>query len=295
MSQIIIAILTFLLTNSAFAEVRQADLPAGYTAYEFAESQSGPVVVLIHGVSGPMNVWDETYSALKGRGYQVLRYDLYGRGKSERIDADYDQALFRKQLEGLLEHLEIGNKPVHSIASSMGNIIASEYAIKHPKEILSLTMVGPAGFPMAENISTRLSKLPFIGEALTCIIGHNIMMERNKEYFYRPERFKGFIDDYEEQLRISGSKLAILSTMRHMPVKDYVVGYKELSRLAIPTLIVWGRQDVSFDFKFSKDLTSIMSNAKFVAIDEAGHLPQLEQAQKVSPIIIDFLERQGHS
>ena len=41
-------------------------------------------VVLIHGFSVPYFIWDPTFEALHAAGMNPLRYDLYGRGYSDR-------------------------------------------------------------------------------------------------------------------------------------------------------------------------------------------------------------------
>jgi pimeloyl-ACP methyl ester carboxylesterase len=40
-------------------------------------------------------------------GFRVVRYDYYGRGRSDRVDAAYDQDLFVRQLAGLLDSLRV--------------------------------------------------------------------------------------------------------------------------------------------------------------------------------------------
>src|SRR5262245_33250510 len=67
-------------------------LSDGLVHYQIGGAGRVPVV-LIHGVSGPMAVWDKTYAALVSAGFRVLRYDLYGRGWSDRPAVSYDPAL----------------------------------------------------------------------------------------------------------------------------------------------------------------------------------------------------------
>jgi len=47
-------------------------------------SARGPAVALVHGFSVPYYVWDPTAPELARAGFRVLRYDLYGRGYSDR-------------------------------------------------------------------------------------------------------------------------------------------------------------------------------------------------------------------
>ena len=55
-------------------------LTDGVTHYKFDGPDSGRTVVLVHGFSVPMYIWDSTAIALANAGYRVLRYDEFGRG-----------------------------------------------------------------------------------------------------------------------------------------------------------------------------------------------------------------------
>jgi alpha-beta hydrolase superfamily lysophospholipase len=94
-------------------------LPPGYTHYELYEPGHGTVAVLVHGFSIPYYIWDTTFEDLKNAGIKVLRYDLYGRGFSDRPNVDYDLELFVKQLISLLRKLGIDG-PVDLLGLSMG-------------------------------------------------------------------------------------------------------------------------------------------------------------------------------
>src|SRR6185295_2517104 len=69
-------------------------LPAGVTHYELTGPDTGRVVVLVHGFSVPYYIWDSSVVALNKAGRRVLRYDLFGRGLSDRPDAAYDGAMY---------------------------------------------------------------------------------------------------------------------------------------------------------------------------------------------------------
>ncbi|MFB6346808.1 MAG: alpha/beta fold hydrolase [bacterium] len=60
------------------------ELSHGTTHYEVAGPRNGPPVVLIHGLTSSLFIWDEQFYRLAENGYRVLRYDLYGRGLSDR-------------------------------------------------------------------------------------------------------------------------------------------------------------------------------------------------------------------
>src|SRR5919109_740116 len=60
-------------------------------------------VVLVHGFSVPFFIYDPTFEFLTRAGFRVLRYDLFGRGFSDRPKARYNIDLFVRQLGELLD------------------------------------------------------------------------------------------------------------------------------------------------------------------------------------------------
>ena len=65
-------------------ELGNSLLPAGAP---FGDNKGKGVrapVVLVHGFSVPYFIWDPTFEFLTKSGFRVLRYDLFGRGYSDR-------------------------------------------------------------------------------------------------------------------------------------------------------------------------------------------------------------------
>jgi pimeloyl-ACP methyl ester carboxylesterase len=54
-------------------------------------------------------------------------------------------------------------------------------------------------------------------------------------------------------------------------------------------LVVWGKQDPNVPFELSASLMAVVPDARLLAVDQAGHLPQWEQPDVVQPAIISFL------
>ena len=87
-------------------------------------------------------VLDRAHRVLSGAGYQVLRYDMFGRGMSDRPEAEYDRAMYLQQLEEMLVKMDWDEK-FDIVGYSFGAAIAAEYAAKHPDMINSLVLIAP--------------------------------------------------------------------------------------------------------------------------------------------------------
>jgi pimeloyl-ACP methyl ester carboxylesterase len=73
-------------------------LPGGVTHYELSNPDQENTVVLVHGFSVPYFIFDPTFQFLTGSGFRVVRYDLFGRGFSDRPEARYNIDLFVNNL-----------------------------------------------------------------------------------------------------------------------------------------------------------------------------------------------------
>jgi hypothetical protein len=109
-------------------------LPGGVTHYEFKGPATGQIVVMVHGSTIPMYVWDQQVDDLVNAGFRVLRYDQYGKGFSDRPEGSYSQEFYRRQLLDLLSALKINN-PVDLVrrlvlASPVINSIKNDTNIK---------------------------------------------------------------------------------------------------------------------------------------------------------------------
>jgi pimeloyl-ACP methyl ester carboxylesterase len=64
---------------------------------------------------------------------------------------------------------------------------------------------------------------------------------------------------------------------------------KRLYRVNAPTLLVWGGQDRLVDPAYGDAFASAIPGARLEVIDGAGHLPQLEQAERTTAVVTEFL------
>ncbi len=183
----------------ARASGRYVRLSQGLVHYEVAGPEHGQPVVLVHGLAVPAYVWDPTFHALAEAGFRVIRYDLYGRGLSDRPEGPYDGAFFTRQLRELLSALGV-ERPVDVIGLSMGGSIAGAFTASHPERVRKLVLIaphnqavgiGPLGVPVLGEYLNRalvLPMLPAIQEALGPVEFVAIPEAGHLPHYEQPER-----------------------------------------------------------------------------------------------------------
>jgi pimeloyl-ACP methyl ester carboxylesterase len=269
----------------AGAPGRFVDLPDGVTHYDLSGPDSGRVVVLVHGFSVPYYIWDSTAVGLSRAGYRVLRYDLYGRGLSDRPGVRYDGALYDRQLAALLDSLRIPG-PVDLAGVSFGGLVTAHFTTTHPDRVRSLTLIDPAAGRVRLPWYLRA---PVIGPWVWKTFQEPRLPAGQMTDFLHPENYPTWMDRYRPQMRYRGFGRALLSTMKAMGGMDFDSLYAGVERTGVPVLLVWGRQDRTVPFRWSENLRRDIPSAAFFPVDSAGHVSMIEQAGPVNDHLEAFL------
>ena len=263
-------------------------LSLGHTRYEIGGPASGKPIVLIHGFTVPYFIWDPTFNALTQAGFRVLRYDLYGRGFSDRPFGSYAHDLYDQQLVDLLHALDF-DQPVNVIGLSMGGVVAATFCARHPELVDKLTLIDPVGFPIRLSIAMKLVNIPGLGELIFNIIGNKTLLKAITNDFFMPKHIANFIDQYRIPMQYKGFMRAILSTLRTNILLDDLGAYEQVGQSGRPVLLLWGKEDKTVPIHFSDDLINFIPQTDFHPIEKCGHLPHYEKPEIVNPILIDFL------
>ncbi len=266
------------------------ELADGFVHYELTGPPQGEVVVLVPGISSPYATWDATCPAMVDAGFRTLRFDLYGRGYSDRPDVVYDIELFDRQIVQLLAALGLRD-PVNLMGLSMGGAIATHFAVRHPECIRRLVLIDPLTVPPKVSLAQRILLGPGLGERMMDWFGDRILVGGQAKDLQDPARLAEFQAKYRPPMRFRGFKNAILTTVRTRPNWRIQEGYEQVGRAHYPVLLFWGREDQSIPYETHHVVQTRIGRAEFHAIENAGHMPHYEQPNALNPLLIDFLKR----
>ena len=271
-------------SGSAFVKLRD-----GFTHYEIAGPDSAPLVVLAAGSSVPGYIWQPTFDSLRTAGYRVLRYDYFGRGWSDRPNIPLTQEVYVHQLSGLLDSLKV-TSPVTLAGLSYGGTVITSFASMHPKRVGALIYVDPA-IRTPTTLPWYL-KLNIVGDLVFQWQARNWAAGQLTDFLH-PEQFPGWAERYKPQMTYKGFRRGRLSDRAANAEFDARVPLAEIGKHARPVLVIWGKQDQTVPFERSAALMAALPNAKLVAVDSAGHLPQWEQPAKTHEALFAFLREQS--
>lgn len=137
---------TFANTNHLLTEENVINVVGGNVWYKIVSSQKTkhkiPLLIL-HGGPGVPHNYLNTFKHL-ANDRPVILYDQLGCGRSPVSKPDatlWNINRFETELETLVNHLHL--KKFHLLGHSWGGALATEYALKHPERLQSLTLVSP--------------------------------------------------------------------------------------------------------------------------------------------------------
>lgn len=270
-------------------------LPDGVAHYQLspANEQTKPTTtVLVHGFSVPFYLFDPTYDFLVKQNFRVLRFDLFGRGFSDRPDSDYSIDLYVNQLHDLLAALNITGK-VNLVGLSMGGAIVTHFTNRYAERVKKVSLIDPL-FHTPERPEIKAIKVPGLGEYLAKVLIVPKLLNGLSNTVFNEASFPDWSEKFEPQTHYQGYSSAILRTARFLAGKNFKSEYEQLGRSGIPVQLFWGRQDQVIPFSDSARVKTAVPGIEFHAIDQAGHLPHYEQPEQVNPLISRFLMGQAH-
>jgi pimeloyl-ACP methyl ester carboxylesterase len=242
---------------------------------------AGPAVVLLHGyvADGP-TTWRPQLDDLCDE-FTVVAWDAPGVGRSSDPPEAFGTAGYADCLSGFIAALGLENP--HVLGLSMGGIFALALEHRHPTVARSLVLASayagwagslPAGVAEARlRQALVLADLPpeeFV-ETLLPTMFHRatsagtVAAFRSSMLAFRPVGFRAMARASAENLRGA------------------------LSRVAVPTLLVYGEQDVRAGLPVARDLEAAIDGARLAVLPDVGHVCNIEAPAEFNHAVRGFL------
>lgn len=261
----------------------------------YAEAGEGPVLLLIHGMGGTFENWQEVVVPLS-RHHKVIAPDLPGHGASGPGGGDYSIGAFAAGLRDLL--LALDHKRATVVGHSLGGGIAMQFAYQFPEMVERLVLVSSGGLGPEVSPILRAATLPgadlFI--AATAAVGSKVVptLARGLAMLgLRPSA------DLHEVIRGYGTltdpvrRTAFLATVRAV-LGSGGQRVDATDRLylaeAMPVLILWGADDPIIPAHHGEDAHDHIPGSRLEIFDGVGHMPQIEAPLRFVTSLEEFLE-----
>ena len=253
----------------------------------------GPPVVLLHGLAATKLSYLPLLPALAER-YTVIVPDLPGHGESSKPRARYTPQYFSRVIHALFD--EMGLQDAAVVGNSMGGRIALEVATRFPHRVNSLILLDPAAAGLPFPLYARLlGLLPTGVGAIPVPWRKRIVVTAIRQMFANPEHLAraGYLAAADEFIRIyrkGRARMALLSAMRGLIADEPEGFWHRARRIAVPTLIVWGRQDRLVPVGLGHRLANTIRDSRLEVLPDVGHVPQFEDPEETRRLVLGFLD-----
>jgi 3-oxoadipate enol-lactonase len=202
-------------------------------------------------------------------------------------DIPYSTKMMADDTAGLME--AIGIKEAHVLGLSLGGFIAQELAIKHPKRVKSLVLATAAACmpPRTKHVESTWAAAAKEGITRRTLLNLQAPFLFTDDLFQTPDLLTMFAEGMAANPYPPpphGFARQVEACVEHDT-------RGRLGRIAAPTLVLVGREDVLLPVRLSEELASGIPNAKLVVLEGGGHGFNGEIADRFNKAVLDFLSR----
>lgn len=261
------------------------------------ELGTGSPLLLVHGGLSSVSEWVPVLPAL-ARSHRVIAIDRPGHGMADAFDYRGVDLLAHatRFLGDIMDALGIATADV--VGNSLGGLYALALALDTPERVSRLVLAGkPVGCDRHVPKQLRALGLPLVGQWLGRRLLSNLTRDDNRKFWEellvaRPE----MIDDSLLDADVAHTRrnvdtmlglikcLAARGGLRH----GLVLG-ERWAQLRMPTAFLWGEHDAFGPPEEGEAIAARNPNLRVIRIPRAGHLPWIDQPDRVVSEIILFL------
>jgi len=245
-------------------------------------------VLFVHGLGGRWQNWLENIPRF-ARGRRVVALDLPGFGRSQLPTARISIAGYAAALERVCDLLELESVVV--VANSMGGAIAAQLAALAPARVQRLVLVSAAAISI-----TSFNPVPtaavFAALARTPIgtpVGRQAILRRRRARhlafaavvrhptLIAPDMLWELVGGLDAAGAAGAAAALIANELRN-----------DLAKIAAPTLLIHGRDDMLVPVADSVWLAGELPDARLEIFEDTGHLAMVERPVRFNEVVLRF-------
>lgn len=243
----------------------------------------GAPIVFANSLGTDFRLWDKIIPLLPG-GLRILRFDKRGHGLSSCPQGRYAMTELVDETAQLMQALEFENSLF--VGLSIGGLIGQGLAYQHPSLVKSLVI---------SNSAARIGTVEMWQERI------DVVQTGGIEALADPTMERWFSNDFRS------NRVEELSAWRNMLTRTPMAGYigcstaiagsdftESTATLKLPTMLIAGREDGATPPDLMRGTADLIAGSRFELIENAGHLPCVEQPEEYARLLGEFIVETGH-
>jgi pimeloyl-ACP methyl ester carboxylesterase len=255
----------------------------------YEASGAGEPLIFIPGLGVSAELWSLQTKFFQSE-YFTVSYDLRGAGRSSKPEGPYTMDQMAKDLNGLLDALEI-DQPVNLVGASMGGIIAQAFIHEYPQRVKRLVLA-------CTGVSVGDPHITYPPQFVTDKLANpGTTPEQKVDTFLQISYHPSFVAAHPElkQFLLSGRvepQPAYAYRAQLAACADARPYYQWLREIAVPVLVIHGDDDLIWPLQNAKTLMQgIGDRAELVVLPKAGHVFMQEQPAQFNQALREFLRK----
>jgi pimeloyl-ACP methyl ester carboxylesterase len=254
-------------TNVVSANTQTIQTPSGRIAY--TEQGTGPVALFVHGVLLNKHLWRHQLARLSDI-RRCIAVDLLAHGETDIAgDQDVSVTANAKMLEQFLDALTVEQADL--VGNDSGGGIAQIFSALYPQRVRSLTLTD---CDVHDNWPPAAFK-PFLAMAAGGGLRGTLEAMLSNKDIYRSPQALGPAYEHPEEVTDESIETylrpLVRTEQRTRDLQRFLAAFDNahtraiearLKTLIVPTLIVWGTDDVYFDVEWSKWLAETIPGTR---------------------------------
>jgi pimeloyl-ACP methyl ester carboxylesterase len=282
-------------SSARWPELRLEEIVLHGHRVTFRIGGEGPVLVLVHGIAGTSQTWEEVLPEL-ARNQTVIAPDLLGHGRSAKPRGDYSLGAYASAIRDLLAAL--GFERASFAGHSLGGGVAMQLAYQFPQRLERLILISSGGLGRELHPLLRSAAVPGAEYVLPVLCANGVLNagaavgELLGKLGLRAgpdlqEIARGFAS-----LGDTESRQAFIHTVRSViDAGGQRVDATDRLYLAagVPTLIVWGERDPLIPAEHGHAAHRRIPGSRLEIFPGAGHFPHRSDPRRFAEVVSDFM------
>lgn len=249
----------------------------------------GQPLIMLHGFGASSYSFSKIIPELS-KYFTIYAFDLKGFGDSPKPDdhrySVYDQALLVDQYLKK-HHLD----KVILLGHSYGGGVALSLALMDPKRFAKLVLIDSASYDQQLPKLIRWLQIPVLGKLGFYLIPATVEVKESYKYaFYDNRKIpEDIVKEYARNLYKPNARKVYLQTVENLIPEDIEKISRRYKTIQIPTLIVWGANDIVIRKEKAYRLHRDIPHSQLKIIPRCGHIPHEEKPQETLKLLEDFL------
>ncbi len=253
----------------------------------FEEFTEFPPVLLLHGFTGNLKVWDNIRDKIS---YPSIAIDLPGHGQSTILNysTKYSFDDWNRDLKFILDKLQISK--INLCGYSMGGRLALSFAINHSDRIHSLILESTS--PGISDLIERENRYK-IDLQLVDKIDSNFKLflsDWAKLPFFEYQQSRN-PSEWQKlvEIRKSSNPKGLVYSLRNLSVGNQPSYWDSLQKIDFPVLLITGSEDNKYN-KIAKQMSQQIQCTYPINIPNSGHTTHLEKLDTFVGVVKNFLK-----